>query len=428
VALIFKLSGVFIGYLFFWILAMLYGAQGVGVFSSLWTILMVNVVIAKLGFDTSIVKYIASFYSQKKFSLIPKIYKKGVLWITLTGIVVTGLLMLLSAPLSQLFFETTEFNYLIIIVAISIIPLSLINYNAEALKGLKNITGFSIFQNGTVYIATLVIIGIFYLFEKSETTINHSVYSLGIGLVLLLPISFLFIKKTFERKGNNQKTFIGELPFTNREILKTTLPMLLSNSLFLIMSWTDILMLSAFKPEAEVGIYNTAIKIAALNSIVLVAVNSIAMPKYAELYERKDSALFKNFVKQTTLLIFIISLPILLVIFIFPEFMLGIFGSEFETGRDALLILAGAQFFSAISGSTIHILNMAGKEIIARNILTISTLLNIVLNFILIPDYGILGAAIATGFTTILWNGLAVWFIYRKFGFLTYPFKVKIRK
>ena len=204
--------------------------------------------------------------------------------------------------------------------------------------------------------------------------------------------------------------------------------MLYGNSLFLIMNWTDSMMLGAMGPEADVGIYNTALKIASLSASILVAVNSIAMPKYAELFERNDFGLFRNFVKQSSLIIFLLSTPVLIVIVLFPETLLGIFGNEFLSGKNALLILALGQFFSAVSGSTIHLLNMTGRQKISQNILLFTSLINVLLNYFLIPVWGIEGAALATCSTTILWNLLAMFYIYRQFGFVTLPFNVKIRK
>ena len=196
--------------------------------------------------------------------------------------------------------------------------------------------------------------------------------------------------------------------------------MLGSNSIFLIMSRTDILILTAFKTEADVGIYNTALKIASLTTIVLIAINTIAMPKYAEL--KDDTLKFKKFVKQTTFLIIMTSFPVFLALVLFPDFFLQIFGHEFTAGKNVLIILSAGMFFGAFSGSTINILNMAGYEKKAYNILLFSAILNLILNFILIPVYGIIGAAIATAATTILWNLTAAVVIYKKFNFTPYPF------
>ena len=62
---------------------------------------------------------------------------------------------------------------------------------------------------------------------------------------------------------------------------------------------------------------------------------------------------------------------------------------------------------------------MTGLEKVLRNIIIVSGILNIVLNIVLIPYYGILGASIASAFSLILWNIWALLYIYNKYGFLT---------
>lgn len=420
IALGFKILGVLAGYVFFWLMANYYGANGVGIFQTIWTVLMISAVVAKLGFDTSIVKLVGVYQARAKGGFIHYLYKKIQKWLLLSSLTIALILIVFSASLSNLFFETTENRNLLIYAAVSLIPLVLLNYNAETFKSLKHIFAFSIFQNGTIYLLTgSLIIAFFHLNYGFTSTI----WSLTITLIILLVISQIWLFRKLPSPSNEKY----EPVYSSRELFKLTVPMLFSNSLFLLMNWTDTLMLSAFLPESKVGIYVTALKIAALNSVVLVAVNSIAMPKFAELFEKRGSGAFRKFVKQSTLLMFITSLPVLIIIFLFPEWLLGIFGKEFIAGKQVLLMLAFGQFFSTISGSVINILNMSNHQIQARNILGFSTLVNIILNLILIPLYGIFGAAIATTSSTVLWNLLAVIVIYRKFGFVTYPF-IRIKK
>ncbi len=425
VALFFKAIGVVSIFLFMYVVSQIYGSDGYGLYSILWAILVFGSVVAKIGFDSSIVKFIAGFYAKKNFKFIKRIYKKGLSWITIIGVAVGIIICLLSKQFSVYFFESDEYADLVVFVGFLVLPFSILNYNAETLKGLKNITAFSLFQNGPILIITLMMMGGFVYFRKMPADI---MYSLGGAILVLVPISFILLRYNFRKKFCVGAGHAKKFPLTNKSILKTTMPMLYAGSLFYIMGWTDTLMISANMSNADVGIYNAALKIATISSTILVAVNSIAMPKYAELVERNDYLLFRNFVKQTSLLILLISAPFFVMIFAFPTFMLNIFAPDYVLGREALLILACGHFFSAVSGSTIHLLNMTGKEKIARNILLVSALINVVLNYLLIPKFGITGAAIATASTTILWNALAVYFIYRQFGFLTLPFKVKVRK
>ena len=414
IAVIFKIIAVLSGYLLFYILAKIYGASGVGFFSFAWTLLTVSVVFSKLGFDTSIVKYIATFAAKKQPEFITGIYLKSLKFIVLSSIIVTSVLLLFSGDLSMIFFRSLHYKTHIIYLTFAILPLTLLNINAESQKALKKITLFSALQNGSI---NLFLVIIFYLMMFTHFSNNYYsiVFALLLAISFLMIISFVFVGKNIGFRTGDKK-----LKLTNKNLLKTTIPMLLSNSIFLIMSRTDILILTAFKTEADVGIYNTALKIASLTTVVLIAINTIAMPKFAEL---KDNPLkFKKFIKQTTFVIILTSLPVFLILVLFPNFFLQIFGHEFTAGKNVLIILSAGMFLGAFSGSTINILNMAGYEKIVYNILLFSAIMNITLNFILIPFYGIDGAAIATAVTTLFWNLAAVVVIYKKFKFLPYPF------
>lgn len=423
IALGFKFISVFIGYFFFWLLARWLGTDGVGVFSTAWTILMIGAVFGKIGFDTSIIKFIAGSMGAEKPHHVRPIYHSSIIIVSINAFIVAILLFLFAEPVSNLFFQTTKHINIIRIVAISVIPLSLYNINAESMKALKNITAFSIFQNSSIYLGIILIM---WIFSGKGLNNQSSIYALGISASLLMAISFLVIYRNFKQKvpKTSEKTAYA---FNFKKTLGISIPMMLTNSLFLIMSWMDILMLSAFKSDADVGIYNTSLKISAVISMALIAINSIALPKYAELFEKKDMPGFRKVVKQTSFLNFGLSFPVFLLILLIPGFLLGIFGEEFVAGKMSLMILSIGQIFSAFSGSTIHVLNMTGKENTAKNILITTAMLNLVLNFLLVPRYGINGAAIATAISTVIWNLLAEISIYRHLKFLTYPL-ISVRK
>jgi len=161
-----------------------------------------------------------------------------------------------------------------------------------------------------------------------------------------------------------------------------------------------------------------------LTSIVLVAVNSILSPKISQMFASNDHDALKNTIQKSTKIIFIASSPVLVTYYLFPDYIMGLFGAEFEVGALALVILAVGQFFNAISGPVGQVLNMTDKEYVLRNTAIIAALLNLILNYILIPQYGINGAAIATAISRILWNLMCIVYIYRKLGVLVmyFPF------
>ena len=88
----------------------------------------------------------------------------------------------------------------------------------------------------------------------------------------------------------------------------------------------------------------------------------------------------------------------------------------------ALFILLIGQFSNAISGSTGFILKMTDKENTYKNIMFSFVLVNIILNFILVPNYGMLGAAISSSVCVVSWNLICVIFIYKHVGIISlYP-------
>ena len=124
-------------------------------------------------------------------------------------------------------------------------------------------------------------------------------------------------------------------------------------------------------------------------------------------------------------MIFVSSIPLIILSFLFPKLLLGIFGKEFVSGTIAFLILSVGRLISSLSGPAGNILQMTNNQNIYAKILFIGALFNIVLNYILIPIYGVNGAAIASMLSLVIWNVLMIYQVRRKFGFYTFyqPFK-----
>jgi len=418
ISLLFKIVGIGIGYLFFIMISRWYGAYYMGIFSISWTILMIGSVVAKWGMDTAIVRFISESKTQKSISLFKSFINKGIIIVVAFSILMCILMLIFSSFIKDLFFsENIEFQ-LILLISLSIIPLSLLGFTAELFRGLKKIIQYSIFQSGTIYIFVIVISAIIYYFFSKDFFLIESLLA---TLCILSLLSLLLFRNAFKKELTvlNNTTELQKTSYY--QILLVSTPMLLTNSLYLIMNWTDILMLGYFENEAQTGIYNAAVKTAALGSVAISAINSIAAPKFAEIYLKEGKNGLGKLVRQSTMLSLLLSLPVFAMIFIFPDFLLGFFGNEFNEAKTSLIILTIGHFINTFSGSTLYLLNMTGKEKAGRNILGFGALLNIILNILLIPVYGITGAAIATASSTILWNSIAVIYIFRNYGFATYP-------
>jgi O-antigen/teichoic acid export membrane protein len=166
-----------------------------------------------------------------------------------------------------------------------------------------------------------------------------------------------------------------------------------------------------------VGYYAIAVKLATLTTFILSAINSMAAPKFSELFHSGNLPELFYVAKKSTKLIFWTTLPILLGLLSFGHPTLSIvFGRDFVVAYPALVLLVVGQFFNSISGSTGVFMNMTGNEKVFKNIMMFSAALNVFLNLLLIPKFGIKGAAIAAMTSLITWNSITLLFIKKKFG------------
>jgi O-antigen/teichoic acid export membrane protein len=141
-------------------------------------------------------------------------------------------------------------------------------------------------------------------------------------------------------------------------------------------------------------------------------VNIVVAPKIAELYEKKKTKEMQEIIKKSTRIIFIISVVTLLFLVFFSETILGLFGQNYLVAKQALIILIFGQFFNSLSGPGAIYLNMTKRQGVLNKILLTGLIVNIGLNFYLIPSYGISGAAIATLISFVFWNLIIILYIY----------------
>jgi O-antigen/teichoic acid export membrane protein len=181
----------------------------------------------------------------------------------------------------------------------------------------------------------------------------------------------------------------------SRKILHFSWPLLLADFFGLVVIWINILMIGYFEPAAEVGIYSAAHRTALLGEVVLISFNAIFSPITADLYYRKDLAKLAQLFKLVNKWIFSLSLPVCLLMAFFASDLIQLFGKEYRAGAGCLVLLGLAQLVNSALGSSGFLIMMSGKSKINLLNNAFTAFLNIGLNLVLIPAYGIVGAAIA---------------------------------
>lgn len=405
ISVVLKLLGLFFSYLFTVLIARYFGAEVTGRYALAFTILNIFAIIFALGIPDAMVKLSSDSSYKQDFNF----EKPSSRLILLSSILGSVALYSLAKPLTSFYKDAALYDYFLIASA-TVLPLIVLRYNFESLRGRNKIVQFGILSNIAPYL--VAILGIVFIQSKFSSTYGiEAMEAYLLGTIVACLLSFFLIKKPIQ---------INRKPFSIKKILSYSIPMLATSSFIFIMGWTDTLMLGYFNSASEVGIYNVVIKIARIAIIVLTSINLVLAPKISELYSNSEIEKLKALIKKVNRVIFIFTIPVVIIILVANKFVLGLFGPEFVAGSTALVIIMASQCFNAMTGSVGQVLNMTGYHKKLRDFTIISAVLNLILNFILIPIYGMMGAAIATGTSSLALNIMAVIFVKKRLGIVTY--------
>ena len=204
--------------------------------------------------------------------------------------------------------------------------------------------------------------------------------------------------------------------YRTKEWVKVGLQIVLIVCFNTVLNYCDTLMIGSMIGTDHAGIYSAAVRSAQLISFGLAAVNLILAPMISELYSLNRMLELQRIVNLGALGVLIISLPAFIVLLVFGDWVLSLFGTEFAQGYAALVWLSLGQLVNAFCGFVGLLLVMTGNQQYVTYTVGASALLNVVLNAMLIPIYGITGGAIATSLTMVLWNTILTVTVYRRLG------------
>ena len=298
---------------------------------------------------------------------------------------------------------------------------SLNNINAAALRGLHHVIWAQLMEPDIRYLiitVSILIIGQFITVNKVETEYAMGINVVGAVLALLIAARIL-------RSKLPQKIYSITPKYETRIWLMSSVPLVLAGGAQLINSQTDLIMLGVFSVSEEVGIYKVSVSLASLAIFFMMVTNTITSPYLAKMHVQGNHASLQKVMKISVTISTILSLPIIIILLLMgSDIIKVVFGAEFSPGSTALSILCIGQFICVSMGSAGVLLNMSGKEKIVMNILLFSALLNVILNAILIPLYGINGAAIGTAISTSIWHILQSLMVYKSLGIISNIFAI----
>lgn len=399
-----KLGGTLLGLLLAVLLARHLGATGYGTYSFVLAALTLMAIPTQLGLPTLLVRETAKAQVNAQWGVMRGLWR----WATLTVGSISLLLAMVAVLIGLVFtthFEASELaTFAWGIVLIPLIALG--NLRGAALRGLRRVVLGQLpeFILRPVLLSILILVAALY-FAPGWLTSAHAMGLHVIAAAVAFVIGALLLWRSHPPELKDRP----HPEYRTREWFAAAMPLALVSGMQIINQNTDIILLGLLRSAEEVGIYKVVVTGATLVAFGLQAAVMAISPYFARLHAQGDKQRLQRLVTLSARGILLFALPVVFVLVVWGEAVLEtIFGAEYVAGKTALVILALGQLVNAAMGNVAMLLNMTGHGRETARAVAIAAVVNVSLNLMLIPLWGISGAALSGALTLTVWN-LVMW-------------------
>ena len=402
-----KLTSVGLTFLTTVLLARLLGPSDYGMYAFVYATVSLLSVPAKFGLPTLVVRETARGMLNQDYASVQGVWQ----WTGRVTTLISAALVVLTLAGIWFFKEPlTSQRLLTFLWALALVPLiALGDLRGAALSGLHRVIAGQLpeflLRPG---IFTLLLVGSALLGNDSLSApkamalyVFSTALAFGIGAWLLWRATPLSVRRALPN-------------FNSRTWLLSALPLALIGGMQFINQQASILLQGFFLPDTAIGIYRIASQVAVLASFGLMTINLVLTPRFATLYAQGNMTKLQSLVTTSARAILIFNLALTVGFIVWGRlFLVFAFGSPYEAAYIPLIILLIGQLINSGAGSVGLLLNMSGHEQETARGMMVAAVLNIILNLLLIPLWGINGSALATSTSLIGWNVL-LWRVVRK--------------
>lgn len=395
-----NLSMYFIRFGFGVVMARLLGAELLGLYSLSETVIGIVSVLALLGLDAGLARYIPIAAGKKDEARLWGTMQTGIALSSLVSLVFAAGVFLLGGPLSSQVYDRPDLAPVLRLASLSVPIYALMATLTSITQGFKRMEYKVYTQDITYNLLKLILSAVLIWVGLS---VMGAVIANIIAMAVTVAMLFTFVHRLFPLNRP-----LGTAKRDTGAMLRFTLPVYLSQVLRQFSGSIEALALGFFGVMSGVGIYTTALRLSGIGSMFHTSLQAIAIPMISDLHSRGRLEALRRVYQTTTKWGMTFNLPIFLTITIFAKPLLAIFGDDFVAGAAGVAILAFATLFNASTGVCGSMITMTGhsKLSFANSIIHLGV--NITLDLLLIPLWGVMGAALAVTLTGMLINTLRV--------------------
>lgn len=397
----FSIFAAFLGYIIRIVLARTLQPLEYGLFFAVFTFVSIIVIFRDLGMEGALVRFIPQFVAKKDWNSVKTSIVSTLLFNLVGGIVLLLVFILLAPWLATNYFRDSDATKLLIFFGI----FQLASVSREILR--NSFQGFQkIFLFSLMYLLENGLVLGFLFVLVSLTTLTAT--SVVIAYIISYFILTLLFLPSFLRASHLLSAKVVALKQQLRNLLTFGFFVTVGGLGSTIILYMDTLILTQSRSLTEVGIYNAVVPTVMVLTFFASSAVQVALPLFSELWAKKQKAYLCDGIRLLHKYFFVLVLPITLIIVSFPEQLLVLlFGKEYSSGAVTLQILAIATLFIMMYTINSFIFLVIGKPRIGAKIIAVGAMLNVVLNILIIPSFGMMGAAatsLLSYFVVFVWS------------------------
>jgi O-antigen/teichoic acid export membrane protein len=398
------------GYLFKVYLARVLGAEALGIYALGMTIIGLLGVINGLGLPQAAVRFVSAYTATGRFDLLRGFLARGAGLLLASNLFVVGAVLLAGPWIAVRFYHTPELKAYLGLFALIVFFGAVTTFLGQVLAGYKDVTRRTVIINFVGIPVTMILavaaisrgLGLWGYISAQVGGAMVVCILLGVSVWRLTPRA---ARSTFAR-----------LPPLEIQVVSFSGAALGVGFLEFAIGQTDKVLIGFYLSARALGIYAVAAAMVAFVPIVLQSVNQIFSPTIADLYARGQIQLLERIFQTLTKWILASTIPLAVAMIVFASSLMGIFGRDFETGWPILVIGTLGQLVNCGVGSVGYLLLMSGRQGRLIRVQAAAAVVMVLLGLLVIPVWGITGAALAAALTNVVTNVLCLRAVQRTLG------------
>lgn len=382
-----------IGYAIRLVLSRQLSLEDFGLFYAVFTFVTFFVIVRDFGLNQALIKFIPEFNVKNKLSKIKSIALYTFLTSLASLVIVVSILAIISKILGINYFHNALAQKILIFLLAYFVFDAFSDFFAAICLGFHKY----LFYSMKLFLTNSCVIAGLFIFKDFGIMSPVIAYILAAFLTVL--IYLIFFKKSF----TPQKAKIIFSSQLYKKIISFGLPVFLTNAGNTVIGYISILILTYFRPLQEVGVYNIVQPTAVLFTAIAGSIAIVLMPIVSEMLAENKKEAVKTGVKIIYKYLSILLIIGAAIIFIFSESIIKfLFGEQFLSGAAALRILIIAAVFISFAFVNNSVITARGKPLTVTKIVITAAIMNFAASMILVPLYGMNGAAAATLLSSII--------------------------